>query len=401
MNSVIDILQERIRAIKSMSNVLVEPERVLPYHRPPLSLLKEYPDTSTASTLDAGILEEKLDEYGIPGTVIKVHKGPVITRFEVKLNPGVRISKVRNVSEDLSIALKSDRIRVLAPIPGTDLVGLEVANDSVATIGLKPAIMAALQSSYELPMVLGTDTVGQPAVVDLAKMPHLLVAGQTGSGKSVCLNALIMTILYTKTPDECQLILVDPKRVEMTHYRGMPHLRMPVVTDPAEAVEVIAGLVQEMEDRYKTLEKYSVRNIVSYHALKDVPVMPYIVTVIDEMADLMDTAGKELEGHIKRLAQLARAVGIHLVLATQKPVVDVITGLIKGNIPSRIAFQVASKSDSRVILDSNGAEKLIGRGDMLARPGSGDPVRYHGAWVSDQEITAVTQAIKGVDDGAI
>jgi S-DNA-T family DNA segregation ATPase FtsK/SpoIIIE len=281
-------------------------------------------------------------------------------------------------------------------------VGFEVVNEEPAIIGLKEIMKQAIKlgrkgrRKYELPVAIGTGTTGEPRVLDLAKMPHVLIAGQTGSGKSVGLNALIMSLLYTRTPEECQLILVDPKRVEMVSYEGMPHLRQPVVMDPEEATAVFHELVNEMERRYELLSEHKVRNILSYNSLEGVERMPYIVTVVDEMADLMMTSGKALEGYIVRLAQLARAVGIHLVLATQKPVVKVITGLIKSNMPSRISFQVASKTDSRVILDENGAEKLAGRGDMLAlHSGVSEPERLHGAWVSDAEIASVVAAIKG------
>jgi S-DNA-T family DNA segregation ATPase FtsK/SpoIIIE len=368
-------------------------------HRAPtLRLLKTYRSEAQVSILEPDVLEIKLAEFGFEGKVVNVRKGPLITRYEVKLAGGIRLSQIRNIAEDLAIALMSDKVRIQAPIPGTSMVGIEVLNETPAIIGLKEVLKKAKKSKYELPMALGTDTTGEPVVLDLAKMPHLLVAGQTGSGKSVGLNALILTLLYTKTPEECQLILVDPKRVEMVSYSGLPHLRQPVVMEPEDATAMFHNLVREMERRYETLSEHKVRNIVSYNKLKDVERMPYIVTVVDEMADLMMTSGKALESYIVRLAQLARAVGIHLVLATQKPVVKVITGLIKSNMPSRIAFQVASKSDSRVILDGNGAEKLAGRGDMLATyPGVSEPVRLHGAWVSDEEIADVTDFLKGED----
>jgi S-DNA-T family DNA segregation ATPase FtsK/SpoIIIE len=298
------------------------------------------------------------------------------------------------VSEDLAVALHSDRIRIQAPIPGTSLVGIEVANEKFSTVGIKEVIKAVKESKGELPIGIGVDIVGNPKVTDLAKMPHLLIAGQTGSGKSVGLNVILMSLIYTKSPEECQLILVDPKRVEMTSYEGIPHLLRPVVTDPEDAVQVFEDLVKEMEKRYRILAEAKVRNIVSYNELGEGR-MPYIVAVIDEMADLMMTAGKRVETCIVRLAQLARAVGIHLVLATQKPIVKVITGLIKSNLPSRIAYQVTSGMDSRVILDNIGAEKLIGRGDLLmVAPGTSEPERFHGAWISDAEIEAVCDSIK-------
>jgi S-DNA-T family DNA segregation ATPase FtsK/SpoIIIE len=283
----------------------------------------------------------------------------------------------------------SGNVRILAPVPGTNLVGIEVANEAQDVIGLR-SVLESYKGTERLPIAIGVDTVGQAKIFDLTKMFHVLIAGQTGSGKSVCINSIILSLLYTKTPDECQLILVDPKRVEMTPYHDIPHLRCPVVTEPAEAPGIFSSLIAEMERRYEVLAEKQVRNIEGYNELGG-PRMPYIVTVVDEMADLMMTSGKGLEKMIVRLAQLSRAVGIHLVLATQKPIVEVITGMIKSNMPSRIAFRVASNMDSRVILDCGGAEKLVGRGDMLVLyPGISEPERYHGAWVSDDEIRLVT-----------
>jgi len=365
------------------------------YTTPVLSLLKDYNSEATTKTLDSMVLENKLSEFGFESHVENVNKGPVITRYEMKLAKGVRLSQVRNVSEDIALALMSDTIRIQAPIPGTALVGIEIANEKAEIIGLKK-ILSGYNGTAKLPISIGVDTIGNPKIIDLAKMPHLLIAGQTGSGKSVCMNSIILSLLYTKTPEECELVLVDPKRVEMASYANLPHLRVPVVTEPEEAVEVFQSLITEMDSRYELLQEYRVRNIESYNEKAEIK-MPYIVTLVDEMSDLMMTSGKELEAMIVRIAQLARAVGIHLVLATQRPVAKVITGLIKSNMPSRIAFQVASKLDSRVILDSNGAEKLIGRGDMLMfYPGMSEPERFHGAWVSDDEILAVTDYIKGI-----
>jgi S-DNA-T family DNA segregation ATPase FtsK/SpoIIIE len=358
------------------------------YKTPKLSMLKDYDNGVTHSTLDPHVLESKLREFGFEGTVVNIRRGPVITRYEIKLASGVRISQIKNVTDDIAIALMSEKIRILAPIPGTALIGIEVANDKASTIGLK-TILQSYTGAERIPIALGTDTTGTPKIVDLARMPHLLIAGQTGSGKSVCMNSIILSILFTRTPEECQLVLVDPKRVEMAAYRNVPHLKYPVVTDPNRATEIFSKLITEMEHRYETLEQNGVRNIESYNDQAHTK-MPYIVAMVDEMADLKITSGKELEMMISRLAQLARAVGIHLVLATQKPEVKVITGLIKSNMPSRISFQVASKNDSRVILDCNGAEKLIGRGDMLMLyPGAAEPERFHGAWVSDNEIQTI------------
>jgi len=364
------------------------------YHIPALSLLKDYAPNASESKMDPKALEAKFREFGFEGTVVNVSRGPVITRYEIKLASGVRLNQIRTISEDLGLALMSGSIRIQAPIPGTNLVGIEVANEQASILGLKD-ILKAYKGKELLPIAIGTDTAGTAKIFDLTKMPHLLIAGQTGSGKSVCINDIVLSVIFTKTPDECKLVLVDPKRVELSSYKDIPHLWRPVVTEPSKAPEVFSSLIEEMERRYNVLAKASVRNIESYNASSEHK-MPYIVTVVDEMADLMMTSGKELETMIVRLAQLARAVGIHLVLATQKPVVSVITGLIKSNMPSRISFQVSSKNDSRVILDCNGAEKLIGRGDMLMLyPGASEPERFHGAWVSDSEIQAVTRVLKG------
>jgi S-DNA-T family DNA segregation ATPase FtsK/SpoIIIE len=355
------------------------------YSKPSLSLLKTYNNDALASTIEPETLLEKLREFKLDGEVINIRRGPVITRYEIQLAKGVRLSDVRKLSEDIGMALMSGNIRIQAPIPGTSLVGIEVSNEKPATIGLKQ-ILKAYKREEVIPLAIGVDTVGVPKIIDLTKMPHMLIAGQTGSGKSVCINSIILSILYTKDPSECQLILVDPKRVEMAAYKNVPHLRRAPITEAMDAPEAFEELVAEMDRRYKVLEDAGVRNIASYNERADIK-MPYIVTVVDEMADLMMVAGKQLEKLIVRLAQLSRAVGIHLILATQRPVAEVITGLIKSNIPGKISFQVASQIDSRVILDHVGAEHLIGRGDMLMTcPGMSEPARFHGAWVSDKEI---------------
>jgi len=398
-------LMKKISMMKNLNSLPTEQEvKRIEYMQPSLNLLHEYNDEVSSSQLLKPIdLEAKIAEFGFETAVEYVRTGPVVSRYELKLARGVRIGQFRKISEDLSLAL-GNRVRIQAPVPGTNLIGIEVANDKQGIIGFRNLLekyptgnqikFLPDSESYRLPLVLGTDIVGKPKIIDLAKMPHLLIAGQTGSGKSVCLNSIILSILFTLRPEQCELILVDPKRVEMTAYKNIPHLRCPVVTEPEDALKVFTTLIKEMENRYKILSDASVRNIESFN--KQGGEMPYIITVVDEMADLMMTSGKDLEKMIVRIAQLARAVGIHLVLATQKPVVKVITGLIKSNMPSRISFQVASKMDSRVILDINGAEKLLGRGDMLlTAPGSSEPERFHGAWVSDEEIKAVTDFIRG------
>ena len=390
-------LQKKLSIMKHLNG---RSKKILPIQNsimrlPPLSLLKDYTRSIPQNKLDTKSLETTFQDLGFEGSVIDIHRGPVISRYDVKLAKGVKLNQVRTRSEDIGLALMSGNVRILAPIPGTNLVGIEVANETQDVIGLR-SILENHKGSERLPIAIGVDTVGKAKIFDLTKMLHLLIAGQTGSGKSVCINSIILSILFTKTPDECQLILVDPKRVEMIPYHGIPHLRCPVITEPTDAPVIFSSLIEEMERRYEVLADNQVRNIENYNDLgNNNPKMPYIVTIVDEMADLMMTSGKDLEKMIVRLAQLARAVGIHLILATQKPIVDVITGLIKSNMPSRIAFKVSSNVDSRVILDCSGAEKLVGRGDMLALyPGIPEPERYHGAWVSDSEIQAVTNYLE-------
>jgi len=381
--AVIRNAQEARRVLKA------GPVAAKPYNVPDINDLQSYPLEPGVSLVEAEVLEARLREFGIAGKVENIVRGPVVSRYEVRLAPGVKLSKIRGIAEDISVAL-AGRVRILAPIPGTSLIGLEVINSTKATVGLRN-IIETFDGTMKLPIALGVDTCGMPKVVDLADMPHLLVAGVTGSGKSVFLNCLILSLIYARRPEDLQLVLVDPKRVELSAFKGIPHLLRPPVTEPREALEMFVRLVVEMERRYKLLELCGVRNIESYNALGEGK-LPYIVCVVDEMADLMMTSGKALEDQIVRLAQMARAVGIHLVIATQKPVVKVITGQIKSNMPSRIAFAVSSATDSRVILDQVGAEKLAGRGDMLLKsPGLEAPVRYHGAWVSESEVRTIVQ----------
>jgi DNA segregation ATPase FtsK/SpoIIIE and related proteins len=365
------------------------------YRFPSLDLLKDYPADTSENQMNPRVIEEKIHEFNLNAVVTNVRKGPMITRYELKLLNGTKLSNVRSLSEDLAVALMAGSIRILAPIPGTSLVGIEVANEKLSTIGLKTILTPT--ETYNIPISIGVDVVGQPKIIDLTKLPHLLIAGTTGSGKSVFLNSVILSILYHMTPEECELILVDPKRVEMTSYKNIPHLRCPIVTETSDTVEVFSSLIEEMERRYTLLAEANVRNIESFNELRFNYTLPYIVTIVDEMSDLLTSnkdMTKQLEETIVRLAQKSRAAGIHLILATQRPVKEVVTGLIKANMPSRIAFQVSSQIDSRVILDRNGAEKLIGRGDMLMTyPGVSDPERFHGAWVSDSEISAVVNSL--------
>jgi S-DNA-T family DNA segregation ATPase FtsK/SpoIIIE len=412
-------LQRLIKAIDSFDPIFSKasiPETV-EYTKPSLDLLKDY-DNSVPSvpqitrkqkrrlkffektpvlnknikgaSLDPRVIESKLAEFSIDGKVENIECGPVITRYDIKLGPGVLLSKIRKITDDLAITLMAGKVRVQAPIPGTNLIGIEVENETRSIVPLKHVMGAVQAFKGEIPIGIGVNIIGVPKVLDLVKMPHLLVAGQTGSGKSVGLNSIILSILYTKTPQEVRLVLVDPKRVEMVSYKDSPFLYRSIINDPSDAVETFKSLITEMENRYKILMENGVRNIVSYNMIPGIKKMPYIVTIVDEMADLMMTAGKELEQYIVRLAQLSRAVGIHLVLATQKPKAEIVTGLIKSNIPGRIAFAVTSNMDSRIILDCGGAEKLVGRGDLLMTyPGISEPERYHGAWVSDEEIVAI------------
>ncbi len=386
-----------------------------PYRFPPLDILKEPPSVSENISKEelienSRILEEKLNDFGVQGKVVQVNPGPIITRYEIELAPGIKVNRVHNLSDDLAMAMKATRVRILAPIPGKSAVGIELPNSKPSTIYLRE-ILASDKfpgSKGSITLAIGKTIIHEPYVTDLTRMPHLLVAGQTGSGKSVCINCIISSILYSKAPEDCRLLMIDPKVVELALYNDIPHLLSPVVTDVREAVKCLKWAVAEMERRYRLLAKVAVRNISGFNekfekaqikegllSTEENKKLPYIVFIIDELADLMMTAANEVESHIVRLAQLARAVGIHLIVATQRPSANVITGLIKANMPSRIAFQVASKIDSRVILDQNGADKLLGRGDMLfIPPGIAEPVRLHGALVTDGETEAIVEAVR-------
>ncbi|MEY3458097.1 MAG: translocase FtsK, partial [Planctomycetota bacterium] len=343
--------------------------------------------------------------------VAEIDTGPVVTQFELELEKGLRLNRITALEDDLAIALRVPSVRVVAPIPGRNTVGVEVPNDKQVMVRLRELLQSSRTSSEDqrLPLFLGKDVSGRPLVVDLAKMPHLLIAGRTGTGKSVCLNTLILSLLMTRTPDEVRMLMIDPKMVELSPYKRIPHLMHPVITDMRKAETVLAWAVDKMEERYDLLARVGVRHLEQYNRLghadvldrlgiaasdpdaADIPErMPYIVIIADEMADLMMTSGKDVEACIIRLAQKSRAVGIHLVLATQKPTVDVITGLIKSNLPARISFQVASKMDSRVVLDECGAERLLGSGDMLyLAPATSHLTRAQGTYVSDEEINAI------------
>jgi S-DNA-T family DNA segregation ATPase FtsK/SpoIIIE len=382
--------------------VVAEPEDDYPeieWKLPPIAML----DTVTARRermadeikKNVRIIETTLDTFGVPAKVVGVNPGPAVTQFEVQPGAGVQVKKITSLQNDLSLALAAAPLRIEAPIPGKSAVGIEVPNKAASLVTIREVIETAAfrEGTHTLALALGNDVSGTSIVGDLTRMPHLLIAGATGQGKSVCINALITSLLFQVTPDHLRLLLIDPKRVEMTSFNGLPHLALPVLVESHQAAAALRWAVAEMDRRYKVFSAEGVRNIAAYNekaAMKSARQMHYIVIVIDELADLMMVAAGEIEELICRIAQLARAVGIHLVIATQRPSTDIITGLIKANIPSRIAFAVGSQVDSRVILDAGGAEKLLGRGDMLYQPvDAGKPTRIQGAFVSDQEVDSV------------
>ncbi len=413
------------------------------YELPPLELLDEVSESHKkidhdSLLLNAQVLENKLRDFGVNGEVVQVHPGPVITMYEYRPASGVKINKISNLADDLAMALSAISVRIIAPIPGKDVVGIEISNTDRKTVMLREILESDeyQKSKSKLPIALGNDITGNPYTFDLKKAPHLLVAGATGTGKSVSLNAMIMSVLYRSTPQEVQLLMIDPKKLELSVYEGIPHLLHPVIADPKNAATALKWAVAEMEKRYALLAAQGVRNIDSYNRLvagnqkkkkskkpkktkkpaeetegdtvvvnqegendtegfENAPPeepMPLIMIIIDELADLMMVAARDIEESICRLAQMARAAGIHLILATQRPSVDVITGLIKANFPSRIAFKVASRTDARTIMDQNGAERLLGQGDMLfLPPGTSQLIRLHGPFVSDEEIQEVVR----------
>ncbi|MDR0558196.1 MAG: DNA translocase FtsK [Treponema sp.] len=386
------------------------PRKWKTYQIPILGILNDYPDGQywiiDKATQDAAeILKKTLNEFKIQAEVTGIRKGPVITMFEILPAPGVKLSKIVNLQDNIALRLAAQSVRIVAPIPGKHAVGIEVPNVKRNIVSFAEIIEDRLENEREgkrlgIPVVLGKDITGESQTVDLTQMPHLLIAGATGSGKSVCVNALILSILYQRSPSEVRLILIDPKIVELKLYNDIPHLLTPVITEPKKAFQALQYCICEMERRYACLDSMGVRDIKSYNRrIKERNIatehMPYIVVVIDEFADLMVTTGKELESTVARLAAMSRAVGIHLVLATQRPSIDVITGLIKANIPSRIAFMVASKMDSRIIIDMVGAEKLLGKGDMLyAGVVDPFPIRMQGAFISEEEVERVVEYVK-------
>ncbi|MBI4398134.1 MAG: DNA translocase FtsK, partial [Candidatus Omnitrophica bacterium] len=352
------------------------------------------------------ILERTLRNFDINVKVVEVEQGPVITRYEILPAPGVKVSSILSLEHDLALALKATSVRFIAPIPGKSAIGIEIPNSTTNVIFLRELLETKefINTKAKLPLVLGKDSSGKSLITDLTEMPHILIAGTTGSGKTVCVNSIIMGLLYALSPDQLKLVMVDPKMVELAVYNKIPHMISPVVTDVRKAAQCLNWVVGEMESRYRLLARVGVRNIASFNnrpeeersgESQDVPSrLPYIVVIIDELADLMMVAQDKVEGAITRLAQLSRAVGIHIILATQRPSVDVITGVIKANFPARISFKVASKVDSRTVLDSNGADALLGKGDMLfLEPGQPKPIRGQAALVKDNEINKVVKWI--------
>ncbi len=373
------------------------------FQLPPVGLLKPPPASELKRTRlelqdNAEVLRRKLQDFEVDGRIVQVSPGPIITSYEFEPAPGVKVSQVVNLSDDLALALKAASVRIVGPIPGRGTVAIEVPNDDHATVYLREIFVSPefAESKGKLPLALGKDVQGQAVVADLTTMPHLLIAGATGSGKSVGLNGMICSILYKATPADVRFLMIDPKRLELSCYEGIPHLLAPVVTDAKEAAARLRWIVGKMDERYKTLQHKQVRNIEGYN--RAVPVeerLPYWVVVVDELADLMMVSAGEVQTSLVRLAQIARAVGIHLIIATQRPSVDVVTGLIKANFPTRIAFQVASKVDSRTVLDGNGAEQLLGRGDMIyVPPGANKQMRVHGAWLADDEVKNICEFLR-------
>ena len=392
---------------KEIQEQISEHKELKEYKHPNLELLKLNANTKLNSTdkkeliENANKLEEILSNFGVDAKVTQVTKGPSVTRFELQPSPGVKVSKIVNLSDDIALGLAASGIRIEAPIPGKAAVGIEVPNGKQTPVFLREVLEndEFINSKKKLAFALGKDISGKCVVGDLSKMPHTLIAGATGSGKSVCINSLIISLLYKYNPDEVKLLMVDPKVVELNVYNGIPHLLIPVVTDPKKAAAALNWAVNEMTNRYKLFADCGVRNMESYNELFNKGIIeekiPYIVIIVDELADLMMVCPNDVEDYIGRLAQMARAAGMHLVIATQRPSVDVITGVIKANIPSRISFAVSSQIDSRTILDGSGAEKLLGKGDMLYYPvGESKPLRVQGCFISEEEVEQVVSFIK-------
>ena len=368
------------------------------YRLPTIDLLrKPEPVVVQADDLryNSRVVEETLSEFGIEAKIIEIEQGPVITRYELLPAPGVKVNRILSLSDDLALALKATSLRFIAPIPGKSAIGIEVPNIKCGMVFLRDLLESREFQARDkaLPLVIGKDTSGKPLIADLTQMPHLLIAGTTGSGKTVCVNSIIAGLLFHSSPEKLKFVMVDPKMVELAIYGAIPHMLSPVVTDPKKAAATLGWVVTEMENRFRLFANRGVRNVQSFNSQSD-ELLPYIVVVIDELADLMMVAQDKVESNITRLAQLSRAVGIHLILATQRPSVDVITGVIKANFPARISFKVASKVDSRTVLDLNGADKLLGKGDLLfLQPGEAKLIRGQGAFVVDEEISRVAEFV--------
>ena len=403
-NLIVEELEENKKLLDQIE--LGKTEKPKNFKLPPSSFFQDSPKDNKSKVSEAFIdqkiadLLDKLAMFKIDGDVVRTYTGPVVTTFEFKPAPNVKVSKILGLQDDLAMALKAQTIRIQAPIPGKDVVGIEVPNEDTQTIYLKEMLDSEIfqNSKSPLTMILGKDIVGKPFITDLKKLPHLLIAGTTGSGKSVGINSMILSLLYKNSPDNLRLVMIDPKMLEFSMYNDIPHLLTPVITKAADAINALANMVSEMERRYTLMSKTKTKNIENYNekAQKEgYDTMPYIVVVIDELADLMMTSGKDVEYSIARLAQMARASGIHLIVATQRPSVDVVTGLIKANLPSRLSYKVGQKVDSKIILDSMGAESLLGRGDMLfTPPGMSGLVRIHAPWSTESEIEKVVDFLK-------
>ena len=390
-----NLIQEDLPFIKSEN----KSETKIKFKLPSLDLLKiptkkERENFEKNETHDPEFLEKILMDFGVSGNIKKVSHGPVVTLNEFEPAAGVKVSKIINLSDDIARNTSSESARI-ATIPGSNTVGIELPNNIRENVYLSEILANAdfKKKEIKLPIALGKNISGKPVVGDLASMPHLLIAGTTGSGKSVCINTIILSLLYRHTPEKCKFILIDPKMLELSTYEGIPHLLCPVITEAKKAASVLGWVVKEMESRYRLMTKEGVRNIDGYNTKHKLP-MPYIVVVVDEMSDLMLVAGKEIENYIQKLSQMARAAGIHIIMATQRPSVDVITGTIKANFPTRISFQVTSKIDSRTILGEQGAEQLLGKGDMLYMSSANKIVRIHAPFVSDDEIEKVNKSLR-------
>ena len=390
-----NLIQEDLPFIKSDNNS----EKKIKFKLPNLELLKiptkkEREIFEKNETHDPEFLEKILMDFGVSGNIKKVSHGPVVTLNEFEPAAGVKVSKIINLSDDIARNTSSESARI-ATIPGSNTVGIELPNNIRENVYLSEILSNPdfKKKDIKLPIALGKNISGKPIVGDLASMPHLLIAGTTGSGKSVCINTIILSLLYRHTPDKCKFILIDPKMLELSTYEGIPHLLCPVITEAKKAASVLGWVVKEMESRYRLMTKEGVRNIDGYNTKHKLP-MPYIVVVVDEMSDLMLVAGKEIENYIQKLSQMARAAGIHIIMATQRPSVDVITGTIKANFPTRISFQVTSKIDSRTILGEQGAEQLLGKGDMLYMSSANRIVRIHAPFVSDNEIEKINNSLR-------